>query len=98
MDVLCVDKTGTITTNQLAVTGVTALDCETETYVLLAGARVSKEANQDQIDPAFPASARERYIFDAVPAITALSFNPFDKLMETFAQRSPRHLTGESWK
>jgi magnesium-transporting ATPase (P-type) len=98
MDVLCVDKTGPITTNQLAVTGLTALDCGTETYVLLAGARVSQEANQDQIDPPFLASARKRYIFDAVPAVTALSFNPFDKLMVTFAHRSRWHLSGESWK
>jgi len=47
MDVLCVDKTGTITMNQLAVTGVIPLDGATEKDVLLVGALASQEANQD---------------------------------------------------
>jgi magnesium-transporting ATPase (P-type) len=38
MDVLCVDKTGTITMNQLAVTGVIPLEHATEADVLFAGA------------------------------------------------------------
>ena len=37
MDVLCVDKTGTITMNQLAVTGVIPLENATEADVLCAG-------------------------------------------------------------
>lgn len=37
MDVLCVDKTGTITMNQLAVTGVIPLENTTESDVLFAG-------------------------------------------------------------
>ena len=60
MDVLCVDKTGTITKNQLAVTGVITLDGATESEVLLAGALASQEADQDPIDLAFlAASARQ---------------------------------------
>ncbi|HEX7499168.1 MAG TPA: HAD-IC family P-type ATPase, partial [Polyangia bacterium] len=50
MDVLCVDKTGTITMNQLAVTGVIPLEHATEADVLFAGALASQEANQDPID------------------------------------------------
>src|ERR1017187_2148498 len=38
MDVLCFDKTGTITMNQLAVTGVIPLEHATEADVLFAGA------------------------------------------------------------
>ena len=41
MDVLCVDKTGTITMNQLAVTGVIPLGNATEADVLFAGALAS---------------------------------------------------------
>ncbi len=78
MDVLCVDKTGTITMNQLAVTGVIALQQATEAEVLRAGALASQEANQDPIDLAFLAAARERKVFDEVPAITPVSFAPFD--------------------
>jgi hypothetical protein len=46
MDVLCVDKTGTITMNQLAVTGVIPRERATEADVLFAGALASQEANQ----------------------------------------------------
>jgi H+-transporting ATPase len=60
MDVLCVDKTGTITMNQLAVTGVIPLERATEADVLLAGALASQEANQDPIDLAFLAAAKGR--------------------------------------
>ena len=78
MDVLCVDKTGTITMNQLAVTGVIPLDHATEADVLFAGALASQEANQDPIDLAFLAAAKERHIFDNLPKVTPVSFAPFD--------------------
>jgi plasma-membrane proton-efflux P-type ATPase len=78
MDVLCVDKTGTITMNQLAVTGVIPLEGATETDVLCAGALASQEANQDPIDLAFLAAAKEQHLLDRVASITAVSFIPFD--------------------
>ncbi len=78
MDVLCVDKTGTITMNQLAVTGVIPLEHASESDVLVAGALASREANQDPIDLAFLAAAKERHVFDGRPAVTPVSFAPFD--------------------
>ena len=78
MDVLCVDKTGTITMNQLAVTGVIPLEQATEADVLAAGTLASQEANQDPIDLAFLTAAKERSIFDGRPAFTPISFAPFD--------------------
>ena len=78
MDVLCVDKTGTITMNQLAVTGVIPLEHATEADVLFAGALASQEANQDPIDLAFLAAAKAQHVFDDVPAVTPVSFAPFD--------------------
>ena len=78
MDVLCVDKTGTITMNQLAVTGVIPLENAKENDVLFAGALASQEANQDPIDLAFLAAAKAHRVFDGVPAITQVSFTPFD--------------------
>ena len=78
MDVLCVDKTGTITMNQLAVTGVVPLEHATEAEVLFAGALASHESNQDPIDLAFLAAANERHIFDNLPKVTPVSFVPFD--------------------
>lgn len=78
MDVLCVDKTGTITMNQLAVTGVIPLGDTTEADVLYAGALASQEANQDPIDLAFLAEARVRGVFDNAAEATVVSFAPFD--------------------
>ncbi|MDD5303403.1 MAG: HAD-IC family P-type ATPase, partial [Elusimicrobia bacterium] len=78
MDVLCVDKTGTITMNRLAVTGVIPLEQATESDVLAAGALASQEANQDPIDLAFLAAAKERNVFGGAPAAVPVSFAPFD--------------------
>jgi P-type E1-E2 ATPase len=78
MNVLCVDKTGTITMNQLAVIGVIPLEHATEADVLSAGALASKEANQDPLDLALLAAAKERHIFDNLPKATSVSFAPFD--------------------
>jgi H+-transporting ATPase len=78
MDVLCVDKTGTITMNQLAVTGVIPQDKATEADVIFAGALASQEANQDPIDLAFLAAAKDRHVFDNQPKVTPVSFAPFD--------------------
>jgi plasma-membrane proton-efflux P-type ATPase len=78
MDVLCVDKTGTITMNQLAVTGVIPLEKATEADVLFAGALASQEANQDPIDLAFLAAAKDRHVFDNLAKVTPVSFAPFD--------------------
>ena len=78
MDVLCADKTGTITMNRLTVTGVIPLGTAPESDVLSAGALASQEANQDPIDLAFLAAARERRVFDGAAAVTPISFTPFD--------------------
>jgi H+-transporting ATPase len=77
MDVLCVDKTGTITMNRLTVTGVMPLDGASESDVLFAGALASQEANQDPIDLAFLAAAKARRVFDGA-ATMPISFAPFD--------------------
>src|SRR5579863_9109650 len=78
MDVLCVDKTGTITMNQLAVTDVIPLAQAKEADVLFAGALASQEANQDPIDVAFLTAAKAHHIFDGAAAVKPVSFAPFD--------------------
>ena len=78
MDMLCVDKTGTITMNQLVVADVIPLGGATEADVLFAGALASQEANQDPIDLAFLAAAKDRHVFDKLPRVTPVSFVPFD--------------------
>jgi plasma-membrane proton-efflux P-type ATPase len=78
MDVLCVDKTGTITMNKLTVTNVIPLGKATEIDVMFAGAIASQESNQDPIDLAFLAAAKEHHVFDGLAAVTPVSFAPFD--------------------
>ncbi len=76
MDVLCVDKTGTITANRLAVARVIPLSGFTEEDVLRHAAYASEAANQDPIDLAILAAARDRAKMPSEVAV--LSFVPFD--------------------
>ncbi len=95
MDVLCVDKTGTLTLNQLAVTGVIPLGKATEADVLRAGAMASQEANQDPIDLAFLAAAKAGKVFDGAAAVTPVSFAPFDaktRRTEAVVEQGGKHL------
>lgn len=78
MNVLCVDKTGTITLNQLAVTAVNPEPGCSEKDVLRAGALASQEADQDPIDLAFIAAATGRKLLEGTAAGTRISFTPFD--------------------
>lgn len=78
MDVLCVDKTGTITMNRLAVTDVIPLDRFTSQDVLQHGALASEEANQDPIDLAILKAAGDRTAIAQVSCARTIHFIPFD--------------------
>jgi plasma-membrane proton-efflux P-type ATPase len=75
MDVLCADKTGTLTMNRLSFIGALPEPGFTEDDVLRDGALASNESNQDPIDLAFLRAARERKQLRADDKI--LSFTPF---------------------
>jgi plasma-membrane proton-efflux P-type ATPase len=62
MDVLCADKTGTITRNRLTLAGAAPRPGFTEEDVVRFGAMASEEADQDPIDAALIAAARARGI------------------------------------
>jgi plasma-membrane proton-efflux P-type ATPase len=78
MDVLCVDKTGTITMNRLTVTDVIPMGKATAADVLVAGALASQESNQDPIDLAFLEAAKLRHAIDELTPAKPVSFRPFD--------------------
>jgi H+-transporting ATPase len=76
MDVLCIDKTGTITMNKLFVEEEVPLNGFSEREILLYGALASKEANQDPIDVAFLAATTEGHI--PLATYMQVEFTPFD--------------------
>jgi len=76
MDVLCADKTGTLTKNKLVVSDATAYNGFRDSDVVLLGALASNEANQDPIDLAFLDSAKERRL--ETQRYSQDEFFPFD--------------------
>ena len=57
IDVLCVDKTGTLTANELRVTSVHAMTGFDEAHVLGLAALASSDGGQDPVDAAIRAAA-----------------------------------------
>lgn len=76
MNVLCADKTGTITMNKLTIADVTPLNKFTEQQVIFYGALASQEANQDPIDLSFITMAKQQNLF--ANSFKQKSFVPFD--------------------
>jgi H+-transporting ATPase len=76
MDILCSDKTGTITQNQLAVTALRAYGGHSENDLLRMAAAASDESTQDPLDMAILAAARVHG--DLPVAAQRLRFLPFD--------------------
>jgi len=75
MNVLCVDKTGTLTQNRLTLDAVTAEPGFAADDVVRAGALASSEADRDPIDLAFLRAADDRKLLDERPRV--VSFAPF---------------------
>ncbi|HUI90295.1 MAG TPA: plasma-membrane proton-efflux P-type ATPase [Anaerolineales bacterium] len=86
MDVLCSDKTGTVTQNQLTLSAITPFAPNTEEDVLRLAAISSDESSQDPIDLAILKSARERNLFKEEPErIVFIPFDPLTKRTEVVA-------------
>ena len=79
VDVLCSDKTGTITKNELTLADVRPLEGFTASDVLLYGSLASRAEDQDPIDAAILAKAGDAGALDTTPsAYKATEFTPFD--------------------
>ncbi len=82
MDLLCTDKTGTITENRLTVVAVHPFGGHGDTDVLSLAAAASDEATQDPIDLAVLQAAKAAGAHDAGTRRTFVPFDPSTKRSE----------------
>ena len=80
MSQLCIDKTGTVTLNQLHIASITPFGKNSEDDVAFYGAIASQEANQDPIDLAFIEEARSRNKSSDEKVLAVIAFKPFDPI------------------
>jgi H+-transporting ATPase len=82
MDVLCVDKTGTLTLNQLELTSICPLDGLSDAHVLAMAAIASSDGGQDPVDRAIRAHAAKAGPGAEVKQDSFLPFDPATKRSE----------------
>jgi H+-transporting ATPase len=80
IDVLCSDKTGTLTCNQLSVACVRPMPGFDEAHVLGMAALASSQGGQDSVDAAIRSASTQKLTSD-LPKLTA--FVPFDPAKKT---------------
>ncbi len=82
MDVLCSDKTGTLTRNELTVTTVRPMPDFDEAHLLSLAALASSDGGQDPVDAAIRAAASGKNTTDAPHLVTFVPFDPATKMSE----------------
>ena len=82
MDVLCADKTGTLTQNELNVTSVRALPAFDEAHVIALAAMASSDGGQDPVDAAIRAAAAKQRIAETMHVSGFTPFDPANKRSE----------------
>ena len=85
IDVLCADKTGTLTCNQLCVTSVRPLPGFDETHVLTMAALASSDGGQDPVDGAIRSAAAQKVAVNLPKLLHFVPFDPATKMSEATA-------------
>src|ERR1039457_6977047 len=85
IDVLCADKTGTLTQNELTVTAVHAMPGFDESHVLGVAALASSDGGQDPVDGAIRAAAAKKVVSDLPKLVKFVPFDPGTKMSEATA-------------
>ena len=85
IDVLCSDKTGTLTVNALSVTSVRPLPGFDEAHVLGMASLASSEGGQDPVDAAIRSAASHQPAQDLPKLATFVPFDPAKKTSEATA-------------
>jgi len=84
-DVLCADKTGTLTQNALTVTTVHPMAGFDEAHVLALAALASADGGQDPVDAAIRSAAKGKSVSDAPALVRFVPFDPAKKMSEASA-------------
>jgi H+-transporting ATPase len=83
MDILCSDKTGTITKNQLSVAKVITYSGISPEDLLLAASLASRSEDKDPIDNAVLEKAKEiPAVAERISSVRITSFTPFDPVIK----------------
>jgi H+-transporting ATPase len=85
IDVLCSDKTGTLTLNALSVTSVRPLPGFDESHVLGLAALTSSDGGQDPVDAAVRSAASHKPASNPPKLVTFVPFDPLKKTSEATA-------------
>jgi H+-transporting ATPase len=88
VDVLCVDKTGTLTQNELNVTTIRSMDGFDDAQVVGLAALASSDGGQDSVDAAIRLSASARSAVDLPKLVHFVPFDPATKMSEASATRA----------
>ncbi len=85
MDVLCADKTGTLTRNELTVTDIRPMPGFDAAHVLALAALASSDGGQDPVDGAIRAAAAGKPVAGLPKLVKFVPFDPATKMSEATA-------------
>jgi H+-transporting ATPase len=88
IDVLCADKTGTLTRNELEVTAVRPMTGFDESHVLGLAALASSDGGQDPVDAAIRTASSQAAAADLPKLSKFVPFDPATKMCEATAEDS----------
>ena len=82
VDILCADKTGTLTKNDLSVAELVVFDKFTDSDLLMFATLASRIEDADHIDNAILTSAKASDILEKSKSYKQISFTPFDPVIK----------------
>ena len=89
MDILCADKTGTLTRNELKVTAIRPMSGYDEAHVLKLAALASSDGGDDPVDGAIRAAAADKSVADLPLLLRFVPFDPKVKMASALVANGP---------